>query len=74
MGEFHMDESKSSSTRQEVSTFIGASETLLSPVLLGEPLSMLERDVIEFYALALYESLHQGGDTPPKIPYKLSCP
>jgi hypothetical protein len=57
------------SFRKEVRTFVNAAETLLSPILLGKPLTPEEHKVIEFYAQAL---MNQCADSPPPIPSTMS--
>ena len=56
------------SFRKEVRTFVNAAETLLSPILLGKPLTPEEHKVIEFYAQSL---LNQCADSPPLVPSTL---
>ena len=44
--------------RQEVHEFVRASETLLSPASIGDPLTKNERDIIRYYT---EEPLNNAG-------------
>lgn len=52
---------QSPSFRPEVQDFIRATETLLSPALLGQSLTPEECDIIAYYVMTLSNAKHPWG-------------
>ena len=46
--------------RKELTAFMLAAETLLSPILLTSPLTTEERKIVEFYAKSLVERFKEA--------------